>query len=115
MSEHNLVVLRGTLTGEPRLRELPSGSLLSQFDITTRDDAGTASVPVAWVDPPPAGLPVEPGGDVVVVGRVNRRFFRAGGATQSRTEVVAEHVVHGGRRRDVSRALAAARRSLEDP
>ena len=115
MSEHNLVVLRGTLAGEPRLRELSSGSLLSQFDITTRDGTGTASVPVAWVDPPPAGLPVEPGGEVVVVGRVNRRFFRAGGATQSRTEVVADHVVPATERRQARRALAAARTVLDPP
>ena len=52
MSERNLVVLRGTLAAEPRTRELPSGSVLSQFDVTTRDSGGAQSVPVAWFDPP---------------------------------------------------------------
>jgi single-strand DNA-binding protein len=113
VSERNLVVLRGTLVGEPRVRELPSGSVLSQFDVTTRDDSGTHSVPIAWFDPPTAGIGAEPGSEVVVVGSVRRRFFRANGATQSRTEVVAEQVVAGDRRRDVNRALGAARRSLE--
>ena len=36
---------------------------------------------------------------VVVVGTVRRRFFRAGGATQSRTEVLADKVVRASRTR----------------
>lgn len=44
---------------------------------------------------------------MVVVGAVERRFFRVGGATQSRTEVVAASVV------PVRRAVAA-RRSLAE-
>jgi len=39
MSAHNVVVLRGTLVAELRWRELPSGQLLGQFDITTRPGA----------------------------------------------------------------------------
>jgi single-strand DNA-binding protein len=109
VSAHNVVVLRGTLVAEPRVRELPSGSVLVQFDITTRDDDGTQSVPVAWFEPPPSGVPAEAGDDVVVIGSVRRRFFRAGGATQSRTEVVAEHVISARRGRQVDRALAAVR------
>ncbi len=112
MSERNLVVLRGTLTAEARLRELPSGSAVAQFDVTTRDDSGTQSVPVAWFDPPPSVAELEAGADLVVVGSVRRRFFRAGGATQSRTEVVAEKVVPASRARDVRRALDAAGRLL---
>ncbi len=109
MSAHNVVVLRGTLVAEPRLRELPSGSVLVQFDVTTRDDDGTQSVPVAWFEPPRSGVPADAGDDVVVIGSVRRRFFRAGGATQSRTEVVAEHVISARRGRQVERALAAVR------
>jgi single-strand DNA-binding protein len=115
MSERNLVVLRGTLASEPRTRELPSGSVLSQFDVTTRDTSGTQSVPVAWFDPPAAVADLEPGVDVVVVGTVRRRFFRAGGATQSRTEVVADKVVPARRGRDVKRAVDAACRILQAP
>jgi single-strand DNA-binding protein len=112
MSERNLVVLRGTLVAEARLRELPSGAAIAQFDVTTRDDTGTQSVPVAWFDPPPSVAELEAGVELVVVGSVRRRFFRAGGATQSRTEVVAEKVVPARRGRDVRRALDVAGRLL---
>ena len=112
MSEHNVVVLRGTLVNDPRPRELPSGSVLVQFDVTTRDDSGTQSVPVTWFEPPPSGVPVAAGDDVVVIGAVRRRFFRAGGVTQSRTEVVAEQVLSARRGRQVDRALDGVRRLL---
>ncbi len=113
MSEHNLVLLRGVLAADVTVRPLPSGGSVSQFDVVTRDDVGTRTVPVAWTDPPVGGVPVEAGEEVVVVGHVNRRFFRVGGATQSRTEVVAEHVVAGADRRRVGRAIGAVRRQLE--
>ena len=115
MSERNLVVLRGTIVAEPRTRELPSGSVLSQFDVTTRDSAGAQSVPVAWFDPPAAVADLTTGADVVVIGTVRRRFFKAGGATQSRTEVVADKVVPARRRRDAERAVEAACRALQSP
>ena len=114
MSEHNLVVLRGTLAGESTLRELSSGSVVLQFDVTTRDDAGTQSVPVAWFDPPASGRDLAAGTEIVVVGSVRRRFFRAGGATQSRTEVVAERAVAARRGKEVRRMLGAAT-ALLDP
>jgi single-strand DNA-binding protein len=112
VSENNLVVLRGTLVSDPRTRELPSGSVLVQFDVTTRDDSGTQSVPVAWFEPPAAGVPASAGDDLVVIGSVRRRFFRAGGATQSRTEVVAEQVIAATRGRQIVRSLAGVRRLL---
>ena len=76
-----------------------------QLDLTTRDDAGTHSVPVAWFDPPTSAAGLEAGAEVVIVGTVRRRFFRAGGATQSRTEVVADRVVPARRTREVRRTL----------
>ena len=65
---------------------------------------------MAWADPPAAGLPVALGEEVVVVGRVSRRFFRSGGSTQSRTEVVAEEVIPAANRPHVGRAMAVVRR-----
>jgi single-strand DNA-binding protein len=113
MSAHNLVVLRGTLVAELRWREQPSGQLLGQFDVTTRDDTGTQTVPVVWFDAPPAAEELPAGSELVVIGSVRRRFFRAGGTTQSRTEVVATKVLPAGRRRDVRRALDGVGRLLQ--
>jgi single-strand DNA-binding protein len=56
------------------------------------------------------------GQELLVTGRVRRRFFRAGGVTQSRTEVVADRVVPTRRRAAVRRAVeAAAERIPKEP
>lgn len=105
----NVVVLRGVLSHTPDLRELPSGSVLLQLDLSTPTQTGTATVPVVLFDPP-TRTNFEVGDEVVVTGEVRRRFFRAGGTTQSRTEVVAARVVRASNRRAVSaiaRAVAA--------
>jgi single-strand DNA-binding protein len=101
----NVVVLRGTVSSEPRQRELPSGSSVTQIEITTRSAEVTTSVPVAVHDRP---VSCAPGDEVVIVGTVQRRFFRAGGITQSRTEVIAARIVPARRRRDVERTIAHA-------
>jgi single-strand DNA-binding protein len=82
----------GRLSRDPERRELPSGDCVLTLDVSTRPvDGPSESVPVAWYDPP--DRPALAAGDaVVVLGRTRRRFFRAGGATASRTEVVAERV-----------------------
>lgn len=105
MDANNLAVLRGTVTSDPKVRELPSGAIVTNVEVTTRGDSVTASVPVVVHDRP---IDVVAGDDVVVVGHVQRRFFRAGGVTQSRTEVVAVHVVPARRTRSAARAIAAA-------
>ncbi|HET7523922.1 MAG TPA: hypothetical protein VFJ79_07250, partial [Acidimicrobiales bacterium] len=51
---------------------------------------------------------LDAGVGVVVVGRVRRRFFRSGGVTQSRTEVVASRVVRAGASARVRAALDEA-------
>jgi single-strand DNA-binding protein len=108
----NLVVLRGSVADAPALRDLPSGSVVAQFDVSTAihvdGRAATAAVPVAWTDPSPSDLArVAAGVDIVVVGTVRRRFFRVAGATQSRTEVVAESVVPARRHKQVDAMLHA--------
>lgn len=103
----NIVVLRGLLSRTPESRELASGSVLLQLDLSTPTSSGTATVPVAWFDPP-TSTAFDAGDEVVVVGEVRRRFFRAGGATQSRTEVVAGTVVRASNRRAVQTALRRA-------
>jgi hypothetical protein len=71
------------------------------------------SVPVAWFEPPAAASSLKVGDDVVVVGRVRRRFFRAGGATASRTEVVAAAVVPARAPARVRTAIARCVTELE--
>jgi single-strand DNA-binding protein len=111
----NIVVLRGVLSSAPVIRELSSGSIVHTLEVTTRDDEGrSASVPVAWFDPPTSPV-LDSGVEVVVTGTVRRRFFRAGGATQSRTEVVARTVVPASRRRQAERAVSLAVGPATDP
>lgn len=104
----NVVVLRGTLSSEPRERTLPSGTNVLNWEVTTRTDAETRSVPVQWTDPPKAALEFDAGEDVVVLGTIRRRFFRAGGATASRTEVVAELAARPNRKAAVAKLLERA-------
>lgn len=102
----NVALVQGRLSGPPRRRELPSGSVLVELDVTTRGEFGSCSVPVAWFEPGAAADALDEGDGVVVLGFVRRRFFRSGATTQSRTEVVAQRVVPATRRSQVARALA---------
>jgi single-stranded DNA-binding protein len=105
----NLTVLVGTLRGEPELRPLPSGSVITTLQVTVhREGERDESVPVAWLDAPTPVSTWEEGDEVLVTGRTVRRFFTSGGATQSRTEVVATTVVPTRRAAAVRKALAAA-------
>jgi single-strand DNA-binding protein len=106
---HNLAVLSGVVTSEPERRELPSGSVVVAFDVTTTGPEGTGrtSVPCAWIDPRDPEI-LGAGVDVVVAGSIRRRFFRAGGATASRTEVVVDRVLPSRRSRGVERLVARA-------
>lgn len=110
----NLVVVRGQLSSDPVERALPSGDVVWNYEVTVRTTAGTAeSVPVVLTGKPgPKGLSA--GEEVVVVGRVRRRFFRSGGRTSSRTEVMAERLVRANRPASVAAAVALAGRSLAD-
>ncbi len=101
----NVAVVQGRLSGEPRRRQLPSGSVLVELDVTTRGDVGSSSVPVAWFDPGSLADTLQEGDAVLVVGYVRRRFFRTAATTQSRTEVVAQRVVGASKRAQVARAL----------
>ena len=102
----NLAVLVGTLSREPELRTLPSGDEVLALELTVRPpDAPAESLPVAWYDAPAAAASWATGEEVLVTGRTRRRFFRAGGVTQSRTEVVATRAVP-------TRRAAAARKAL---
>jgi single-strand DNA-binding protein len=104
----NLVVLSGHLSSEPTVRELQSGSVLMTFELTTRVDDVSVSVPLVWFDPP-RKVAVSAGEEITAVGTVRRRFYRAGGVTQSRTEVV---VAQLGKATD-KRSLAAQQKWVD--
>ena len=90
----NIAVVIGTLTKPPETRRLASGLSLANFDVRVqRADESAESVPVTLFTGEGAVPEWQEGEELLVVGRVRRRFFRVGGSTQSRTEVVADRVV----------------------
>ena len=111
LDHHNLVVLNGALAAEPRRRELPSGTEIAEFDLTTRGNSGAVSVPISWPAPSTLADLLHAGDEVMVVGTVRRRFFRSAGATASRTEVVPLRVAL--RRPDRRRALTAVAAAVD--
>ena len=111
----NLCLVRGECSAEPELRVLASGTRLAVLAVRVRSTTGkTTSVPVAVWDPPARVEALEPGDEVVVVGRVVRRFFRtAAGGPGSRVEVQADLVAPVGDRRKLAQALRRAERVLD--
>lgn len=102
----NVSILRGRLSRDPEERTLASGTRLLSLAVTIPlADRPDESVPVAWFDPPERAARFRAGHDVLVIGRTKRRFFRANGATASRTEVVADVVLAAGRSRSVQRRV----------
>jgi len=87
--EMNVALLRGTCSSPADVRTLPSGTVLAQLQLTTRVYATALSVPVAVVDPAAWVEEIDTGDELVVLGTVRRRFFRAAGGTASRVEVEA--------------------------
>jgi single-strand DNA-binding protein len=121
----NLVVLIGVLSSSPRRNDLPSGDVGWALEITTRDGGSTRSVPAVFdsgaesagrsrssrLERVISGL--EGADRVVVVGAIRRRFFRAGGATRSRTDVVIVDLARAEDRRGVARVLSHAASVIE--
>jgi single-strand DNA-binding protein len=108
----NLAVVRGTVSSPPDVRVLPSDTTLAQLQVTTRLAGETLSMPVACWKPAAWIEALEPGDEIVVVGRVRRRFFRSGGATASRVELEADVIARAGDRRRVGAAVRRATAAL---
>ena len=106
----NLSVLRGSCSAPPEVRVLESGSRLATFALRcpTSDPGRATSVPVTVWDPPAWLESVATGDDLIVVGRLRRRFYQRPGGLGSRVDVEAELV---GRARDRRRVDAALRRA----
>ncbi len=110
----NVVVLQGVLARPAQDRVLPSGTRLLGLEVTvSRPDGPADPVPVAWFDAPASAAALDAGIEVVVVGRVRRRFFRAVGLTQSRTEVVASRVVRATELKRARAMLSTAGSAIE--
>ena len=88
--EANLTVLVGRSSAPPDRRTLPVGRDRPRPRGGRPAGCGpNDSVNVAWYGAPAAAERWLDGEQILVTGRTRRRFFRVGGVTQSRTEVVA--------------------------
>lgn len=115
IADQNLAIVVGSLSRPAELRTLPSGTELAALDVTVQHADGPAdTVPVSWFDAPAWAAALDVDDRVVVIGRVRRRFFKAGGVTASRTEVVASTVVRARQARRAATALRAALDRLVD-
>lgn len=111
----NVVVVQGALSRPPEARDLPSGDRLVAYEVTVRTEGRpTESVPVVWFEAPARAVELPAGTEVVVSGRVRRRFYRTPTGTGSRTEVVAESVVPVRQRKRAAAVVRAAGDVLVD-
>ena len=109
----NMVIVIGKLVRPLQVRSLPSGVSLASFDLQVARAGETGeTVPVALFDVADRVRDCQTGEQLLVVGRVRRRFFRVGGNTQSRTEVVAELALPLGQTDEACSALAEAGSTL---
>jgi single-strand DNA-binding protein len=105
----NVVVLRGKLSRDPEERLLDSGTRLVRYEVTVRNGEGPSETsPVSWLEAPASAAGWSAGEEVVVVGRVRRRWFRRGPVTESRVEVAATTVVPTRQRKKAETAIANA-------
>lgn len=114
MEAVNLSVLRGPISGPPEVRALKSGRRIATLAVRTPGGDGKhTSVPVSVWDPPAWVETLETDEDVLVVGRVRRRFFRtASGGNGSRTEVEADALAPARDRRRLASLLRRVDREL---
>lgn len=106
----NLVFLMGTVRVEPTVRSGPNETILMTFDIVTTDGLTQRTVPISWEGPVRSQPNVGEGTTIAVVGTVQRRFFRVGGATAHTVDVRAERLARTPAAR--RRLMAAASERL---
>lgn len=113
----NVVAIRGRLSRPPEERIIAKTQervLALEVSVRRPQAPRAESVPVVWRQAPASAAALVAGAEVVVVGHVARRFFRAGGTTQSRTEVVAHAVVPARQRKRARAALDGAVAAVSD-
>jgi single-stranded DNA-binding protein len=111
----NLAIVRGSASGPPEIRQLPSGRRVATFSVRTHALGPPAtSVPVAAWDPPAWVEAVDEGDELIVAGSVRRRFYRAvTGSLASRVELEAAIVGRASDARKIRRARHLAEEALE--
>jgi single-strand DNA-binding protein len=115
MEAVNLSVLRGAISAPPEIRALKSGRRVATLAVRTSTGEGrNTSVPVTVWDPPAWVETLEIDDDVLVVGRVRRRFFRtATGGSGARTDVEAQSLAPARDRRRLAAMLRRVDRELD--
>lgn len=105
----NIAVVRGTVLRDPVEHTLATGQRVVSIDLgVSYEDRPNENLEVVWLEPPRNLLVPRRGNEIVVVGRVRRRFFHNGGGVVSRTEVVADTVLTARQKSRISHALAEA-------
>lgn len=90
MKHLNVALIVGVIVQTPEERELADGSKVTEFNVRVSEEGKPSStVPITLEGI--LGIPV--GTEVIVAGRVRRRFYRAGGSTVSRTVILAVSVI----------------------
>lgn len=97
--ELNVTILRGPLSSPPEVRTLPSGCEVADLSVRVPVEGRSTSVPVTVWDPPAWIGDLDAGAEVLVLGRVRRRFYRTARGTGSRVAVEASVVAPDERRR----------------
>jgi hypothetical protein len=100
----SLSLLVGRAMGTPSTRSTPAGDV-TEVDVRSAQFRGTEVVSASVVGPSAIFVGIDEGTEILVIGTTRRRFFRSGGATVSRTEIVATQVIKRSNRRGTSRAL----------
>jgi hypothetical protein len=109
----NVAVITGRVLAKPVERRLATGEYASAFDVVTEGPDGRLTVPVNWVTT--VRSLVSEGDEVLVRGRVRRRFFQASGSVQSRTELLADAVVATRRKVATRKAIETVIEALREP
>jgi single-strand DNA-binding protein len=115
MEAVNVSVVRGPISAPPEVRTLESGRRVATLAVrTVAGDGRSTSVPVTVWEPPAWVETLESGDELLVVGRVRRRFYRtAAGGNGARTDVEADALAPAGDRRRLPALLRRIDRELD--
>lgn len=102
----NIALVEGTLLETPSRLVLSEGREVVTGTIIVLNGDRRESVPFSWFDGPSRLERLDGGCAVFAMGRVTRRFFRSGGRTESRTDLVVSFLDRSGRRRRIASGLA---------